>query len=85
MYRREQIVDSLLRNVPDVECFMTIFGKCVGIEGDQGILGSMLFERIVEREEARQVLGIGDQGSPHLVVASQCCQSRFGNGTKYLV
>jgi hypothetical protein len=45
----------------------------------------MLFERIVEREEARQVLGIGDQGSPHLVVASQCCQSRFGNGTKYLV
>lgn len=68
VYRRKKIFHALLRDIANVERFVAIFGKRIGIKGNQRILGPVFFERIVKGKEAGEVLGIGDKGGPYLVV-----------------
>lgn len=69
MDRRKKVFDVLFGNLADVECFMSFFGEGIGVEGNQGILGSMLLERIVESEQTGEVLGVGDESCPYLCVS----------------
>ena len=43
---------------------MTFFGEGLGVESDEGVLGAGALERVVEREEAREVFGVGDERCP---------------------
>lgn len=60
----KKIVHAPLRDIADIERFMALMGESISIEGDQRVLGSVLFERVVQSEQAGEVLGVGDQGSP---------------------
>ena len=56
----------MLGNAAKVKGLVPFFREGIGIEGDEGVLGTCLFEGVVKGEQAREVGGVGDKGSPHL-------------------
>lgn len=42
----------------------------IGVEGYEGVFGVVLFEGIVEGQEAGKVFGVGDEGCPDWVFVS---------------
>lgn len=44
---------------------MALGRESVCVESDERVFGAVLFERIVEGEEAGEVFCVGDQGSPY--------------------
>ena len=64
MYGRQKIVDSLLRNLPNVEGAVAFSGKGVGVEGYKRIPGAMLFERVIKGQKTREVSCVCDESSP---------------------
>jgi hypothetical protein len=51
-----------------VEGFVAFGREGVGVEGYERILGAVLFERIVEGEEAGEVGGVCYEGCPYCVL-----------------
>ena len=44
VYRRQEVIDTLFRDLSKVKRFMALRGEVVGVEGDQRIFRSMLLE-----------------------------------------
>lgn len=55
----------LLGDGARVESGVARGGEGVGVERDEGVFGAVLFERVVEREEAGEVVGVGYEGGPY--------------------
>ena len=74
MDRWQEVIDPLFGYLAYVQRMMALFGESVGVKSDEGVLRSMFLQRVVKREETRQVLGICDEGGPdykHLAVLSE--------------
>ena len=69
VHRRKKVFDVLFGNLANVERLVSFFGKGVGVEGNQGIFGSMLLERIVEGEQTGEIFGVGDESCPYLYMS----------------
>lgn len=69
VHLRKQIRDILLRDAAPVECLMPFLRERVCVERDKRVLGALLLQAVVEREEAAEVGGIGDQSSPDYIIS----------------
>ena len=65
MYRRKKVVDTLLWDLSEIKRFVAFGRESISIEGDQGVFGPMLLERVVESEKTREVLRVCDKCSPY--------------------
>lgn len=55
----------LLGDGARVEGGVAFSGEGVGVEGDERVFGAVLFERVVEGEEAGEVGCVGYEGGPY--------------------
>jgi hypothetical protein len=60
MHGRQQILDALLRYPAGVKCSVAFGLKRIGVQGNQGILGCLKFEGVIECQETGQVFRVGD-------------------------
>ena len=60
----EQIRHMAFEDPARVESGVTLGGEGVRVERDKGILGADFLERIVQSQEAREVIRVGDEGGP---------------------
>jgi hypothetical protein len=56
----KEVFDVLFGDAAGVEGGVAFGGKGVGVEGDEGVFGVVLFEGVVEGEEAGEVGGVCD-------------------------
>lgn len=61
---RQQVLDALRRDAARLERRQPRLGERVGVEGDQGVFRLLLLQGEVERDQAREVGIVGDQGRP---------------------
>jgi hypothetical protein len=61
----EQVFDVLLGDGARVEGGVAGGGEAVGVECDEGVFRAVLLQRVVEREEAGEVVGVGYEGGPY--------------------
>ena len=54
----------LLGDPSSLQGTMTFFGEAVGVECNEWVSTTVPLERVVEGEEAREILGVGDEGRP---------------------
>lgn len=60
----EQVGDALVGDVARAQGGEAFWGEGIGVEGYEGIGGVVLFEGVVEGEEAGEVVCVGDEGCP---------------------
>ena len=63
----KEVFDSLLGNFTDFESTVTFWGECVGIEGNERVYRAMLFEGIIEGEEAGEVSCVCNKSCPYFL------------------
>ena len=61
---REQILSPLLGDAAGFEHSMAFRGEGIGAEHHEGVFGAVFLEAVVQREEAREVFCVGDEGRP---------------------
>lgn len=66
----QEVFDSLFGNVTNLKSVVTFRGKCVGIEGNERVLRAMLFEGVVEGEEAGEISGVCYKCCPYFFVSA---------------
>jgi hypothetical protein len=64
----QEVFGALLGDTAGFERRVALGGEGVGVECYEGVFRAVLLEAVVQREEAREVLGIGDEGRP------DCCE-----------
>lgn len=69
----KQIGDMLLGNTTNVKSSMSLRREGVSVERDERVGGVVFLERVVEREQAGQVLRISDQSRPHWMPYQRLC------------
>lgn len=63
-FLREEIFSPLFRNPSRVQNGMSFRREGIGIESHQGVFRLVLLQTIVQSEEARKVLGVGNKCGP---------------------
>lgn len=66
----KEIFDSLLGDFSNLKSAVAFRGKCVGVEGNERVFRAMLFERVVEGEEAGEVGCVGYKSCPYFSVSA---------------
>lgn len=66
----KEVLDPLSGDFADLESAMTFWGKCIGIKCNERIFGAMLFERVVEGEEAGEVSGVCYKSCPYFLLSA---------------
>ena len=64
-----EIIDSFFGDSPDLESAVTFWGECVGKESNERVFRAMLFERVVEGEEAGEVSCVCYKSCPYFLVS----------------
>ena len=72
MNGRKKVFDTLLGDFTDIKSAVTFWGKCVGVKGNERVLGAMLFERIVKGEKAGKISRVCYKSCPYLSVSAVC-------------
>ena len=65
LYAGKEVCDALFRDPSSLKGTVALFGKGVGVERNEGVFATLLLERMIESEEAREVVGVGDEGCPY--------------------
>ncbi len=65
VHRREEVIDSLLWDFADVQGLMTLLWEVVGVESNERVFRSMFLQRVIERQEAGEVLCVRDESCPY--------------------
>ena len=63
--RRKKVSHPPSSYAPHIEGLSTLFREAVGVQGQQRVLGRLPPERMGQRQEAWQVVGVGDERGPH--------------------
>jgi len=63
---RQEVGNALGRNAASLESSMALGREGIGIESDERVLAASGLQRVVQRQQAREVVGVCDQCSPHL-------------------
>ena len=72
MNGRKEVFDTLLGDFTDVKSTVTLWGKCVGVKGNERVLRAMLFERVVKGEKAGKIGRVCYKSCPYLSVSALC-------------
>ena len=70
----QEVIDPLFGYLAYAQCMMALFGQGSGVKSEEWVFRAMFLQRVVESEKAREVFGIGDEGSPdykHLAMLSE--------------
>lgn len=64
MYRREEILDPHLLDIPPIECLVGLPFEPISVKYEQRVFRFRAFQGVVEGEEAGEVVVVCEKGGP---------------------